>query len=85
MTRWIAVLLAVVAVSGATQACAQDAAPGPGAVVITIIPGGATFFTDAKDNPQAPKRRSLRKVPGAAVDSGSRRSTKERGSRWRSE
>ena len=46
--------VAVAAVSGATQAFAQDAAPGPGAVVITIIPGGATFFTEAKDNPQAP-------------------------------
>ena len=54
MTRWIAVLLAAAAVSGATQTFAQDAAPGPGAAVVTIIPGGATFFTEAKDNPQAP-------------------------------
>lgn len=52
--RWIAVLVAVAAVSGATEALAQDVAPGPGAVVITVIPGGATFFTEAKDNPQAP-------------------------------
>ena len=37
-----------------TDVFAQDAVPGPGAVVITIIPGGATFFTEAKDNPQAP-------------------------------
>jgi hypothetical protein len=54
MTRWIAVLLAAVAVSGATEVFAQDVAPGPGAVVITIIPGGATFFTEASDNPSAP-------------------------------
>lgn len=54
MTRWIAVLLAVVGVSGATDVLAQDAAPGPGTVVVTIIPGGATFFTEAEDNPQAP-------------------------------
>ena len=54
MTRLIAVLLAVVTVGGATTAFAQDAAPGPGAVVITIIPGGATFFTEAKDNDQGP-------------------------------
>src|SRR5262245_55313348 len=54
MTRWIAILIAVVATSGATGAFAQDAAPGPGTVVITIIPGGATFFTEASDNPQAP-------------------------------
>jgi hypothetical protein len=53
MTRWIAVLLAVVGVSGATQVFAQDAAPGPGTVVVTVIPGGATFFTEAEDNPQA--------------------------------
>jgi len=54
MKRLIAVFLSVVAVSGATEVFAQDAAPGPGAVVVTIIPGGATFFTEAKDNPQGP-------------------------------
>lgn len=54
MTRWIAVLLAVAGISGSTEIFAQDAASGPGAVVITIIPGGATFFTEGKDNPQAP-------------------------------
>jgi len=52
MTRWIAVLLVIIGVSGARAASAQDAAQGPGAVVVTIIPGGATFFTEAKDNPQ---------------------------------
>lgn len=54
MTRWFAVLLTVVAVSGATNTFAQDAPSSPGAVVVTIIPGGATFFTEASDNPQAP-------------------------------
>jgi hypothetical protein len=54
MTRWIAVLLAVAGITSGTEVFAQDAAPGPGAVVITIIPGGATFFTEAKDNPQGP-------------------------------
>ena len=54
MTRWIAVLLAVVGVSGSAEVLAQDAAPGPSTVVITIIPGGATFFTEAEDNAQAP-------------------------------
>ena len=50
MTRWIAVLLAVVSVGGATQAYAQEsAAAGPGPVVVTIIPGGATFFTEGAD------------------------------------
>jgi len=51
MHRFIAVLLTVAAFGAATPAFAQDAAPGPGKVVITIIPGGATFFTEADDNP----------------------------------
>ena len=54
MTRLIALLLTVAAVGAATPVFAQDAAPGPGKVVITIIPGGATFFTEAEDNPQGP-------------------------------
>ena len=54
MTRWIAVLLAVVGMSGSAEVLAQDAASGPSTVVITIIPGGATFFTEAEDNAQAP-------------------------------
>ena len=54
MTRWIALFLTVAAVSVATPVFAQDAAPGPGKVVITIIPGGATFFTEAEDNPLGP-------------------------------
>jgi len=49
MTRWIAVLLAAVGLVGTSQAYAQDAVPGPGAVVVTIIPGGGTFFTEGKD------------------------------------
>jgi len=50
MTRWIAVLLAVVGVAGAGQAYAQESnAAGPGPVVVTIIPGGATFFTEGTD------------------------------------
>jgi hypothetical protein len=49
MTRWIAALIAAVALVGTSQAYAQDAAPGPGAVVVTIIPGGGTFFTESKN------------------------------------
>lgn len=49
MTRWIAVLLAVFSVMGATRANAQDAAPGPGLVEVSIIPGGFVFFTEEKD------------------------------------
>ena len=54
MTRWVSVFVAVAAVAGAANAFAQDAVPGPGAVVVTIIPGGATFFTEAEDNANAP-------------------------------
>ena len=49
MTRWIAALFTAVALAGTSQAHAQDAAPGPGTVVVTIIPGGGTFFTESKN------------------------------------
>jgi hypothetical protein len=49
MTRWIAVLLTAVGLAGTGQAYAQDSVPGPGAVVVTIIPGGGMFFTEGKD------------------------------------
>lgn len=48
MTRWIAAVLAVVGLVGTSQAFAQDTVPGPGAVVVTVIPGGGTFFTEGK-------------------------------------
>jgi hypothetical protein len=54
MTRWLASVLTVAAIGAATPVFAQDAAPGPGKVVITLIPGGATFFTEAEDNPLGP-------------------------------
>jgi hypothetical protein len=50
MTRLIAVLVAAVSVVGASEAYAQEStAAGPGPVVVTIIPGGATYFTEGKD------------------------------------
>jgi hypothetical protein len=49
MKRWIASLLTVLGVVVAGQASAQELGQGPGRVVATIIPGGGTFFTDAKD------------------------------------
>ncbi len=49
MTRWLTVLVAVVGLVGVGQAQAQDARPGPGTFEVTIIPGGATFFTEGKD------------------------------------
>ena len=54
MTRFIAAFLTVAAIGAATPVFAQESAPGPGKVVITIIPGGATFFTEAEDNPLGP-------------------------------
>jgi hypothetical protein len=49
MTRWIAVLLVVSGLVGTAPAYAQEQAPGPGVVEVTIIPGGGTFFTEGKD------------------------------------
>ena len=54
MKRFIAAILTVAAFGVVTPAVAQEAAPGPGTVVITFIPGGATFFTEADDNPLGP-------------------------------
>jgi len=49
MTRWIAVMLAVAGVIGGGRAYAQEVTPTQGTVVLTVIPGGATFFTEGKD------------------------------------
>jgi hypothetical protein len=51
MHRGIAVLVAVIALAGASQAQAQtpESSSGPGVVEATIIPGGGTFFTEGKD------------------------------------
>lgn len=49
MKRWIAAMVAVVGLAGG-QAYAQEAVSGPGTVVVTIIPGGATFFTEGKNS-----------------------------------
>jgi len=49
MKRSIAVLLAVMSLAGARSALAQESAPGPSRVVVTIIPAGGMFFTEGKD------------------------------------
>ena len=49
MNRWIAALIALVGITSASQAAAQDTASGPGTVVVTIIPAGGTFFTEGKN------------------------------------
>jgi hypothetical protein len=43
------VLVAVMGLAGAGRVSAQESSPGPGTVAVTIIPGGATFFTGSKD------------------------------------
>ena len=48
-TRWIAGFIAAVALVGSGQAYAQESTPGPGTVVVTVIPGGGTFFTESKN------------------------------------
>ena len=48
MRRWIAVLIAVAGLSGATNTFAQEPWSGAGTVG-TIIPANGTFFTEGKD------------------------------------
>ncbi len=53
-TRFLGIALLTFAVAGATDARAQDiAAAGPARAEITLIPAGATFFTENSDT-QAP-------------------------------
>src|SRR5262245_23400211 len=50
MSRAVAIL-SVVTVLAAVPAFAQESAPGPGTVEVTVIPGGATFFTSKGAGP----------------------------------
>ena len=67
MTRWIAVLLTAVGLMGSGEVYAQEATPGPGAVQVTFIPGGATFFTEGK-NSQGPSFGNYDLGAGLAVN-----------------
>lgn len=49
MTRWIAVLLAVTGLAGASRVSAQETTPGPGRAEVGIIPAGGVFFTENTD------------------------------------
>ena len=51
MSRAVAIM-SVVTLLAAVPALAQEAAPGPGTVEVTIIPGGATFFTSKGAGPE---------------------------------
>ena len=45
MIRSTAVLIAILSVGSVNRLSAQETTPGPGTVEVTVIPGGATFFT----------------------------------------
>ena len=45
MVRATAGLIAVLLIGGVSHAYAQETSPGPGTLEVTVIPGGATFFT----------------------------------------
>src|SRR5216684_5361901 len=51
MKRLITVLVASISLVGVSKAQAQETGPGPGTVEVTIIPGGATFFTSKDARP----------------------------------
>ena len=51
MIRSTAVLVAVLSIGGVNRLYAQETKPGPGTVEVTIIPGGATFFTGGDHGP----------------------------------
>jgi len=45
MIRSTAVLIAALSIGGVSRVYAQETSPGPGTVEVSVIPGGATFFT----------------------------------------
>jgi hypothetical protein len=49
MIRSTAALIAVLSIGGVSRGYAQENSPGPGTVEVTVIPGGATFFTSRND------------------------------------
>jgi Outer membrane protein beta-barrel domain len=51
MSRVVAIM-SVAAILAAGPAFAQEVAPGPGTVEVTLIPGGATFFTSKDAGPE---------------------------------
>jgi hypothetical protein len=44
--------MSVAAILATVPAFAQEAAPSPGTVEVTLIPGGATFFTSKDAGPE---------------------------------
>jgi len=52
MKRSLALVIATVAIPGAHRASAQDVAPGPGTLEVTVISGGGTFFASENGAPK---------------------------------
>jgi hypothetical protein len=51
MKRQVATFFAVLSMLGSGHVFAQETTPGPGTVEVTVIPGGATFFTSGDKGP----------------------------------
>src|SRR5882672_438197 len=51
MTRRMAVVLTGFLIIGGGRAGAQEGAPGPGTVEVTVIPGGGIFYTSGDKGP----------------------------------
>jgi hypothetical protein len=49
MKQWIASVVAVIGLVGASPALAQESHQGAGGVIVTVIPASGTFFTQGKD------------------------------------
>jgi hypothetical protein len=51
MIRSTAVLIALLSLAGVNRLYAQETTPGPGTIEVTVIPGGATYFTGGSSGP----------------------------------
>jgi hypothetical protein len=51
MMRSTAILIAMLSIGGVNRLYAQETMPGPGTLEVTVIPGGATFFTSRNSGP----------------------------------
>jgi hypothetical protein len=51
MIRSTVLLIAILSIGGVNRLYAQETTPGPGTVEVTVIPGGATFFTGGSSGP----------------------------------
>lgn len=52
MTRTVGIWVGAFLLFGAAQAMAQETAPGPGTLEVTVTPAGATFFTSQGSSPE---------------------------------